>query len=160
MRKGEDRHQIGVEVFELLFPGDVATPRGLSVGDDAAGLGDRLAGAAQGGSPWQWTWTPEDPHGNGRRLTVDVSVRSLPAQGGTRVDAITARWVSSDRLDIDSAWAKVREHLERLHGRPDKEVGNVLKLVWRVSGGPMRLWAYRYRDMEGRNLLELVTKVG
>lgn len=160
MRKGEDRHQVGAEVFELLFPEGAPLVRGLALGSDAAEVEARLGPSTAGSSPYERTWAVDDPHGNQRRVVVSVAMRLALPLGRTRAEMVTARWLSADRLDIDSAWTKVREHLERLHGRPDKEVGNVLKLIWRVGPGPTRIVTCRYRDLEGNNLLELVTRNG
>lgn len=155
MRKGDDRHEVGADVFAWLFPAEGprgALVRGVALDDDAVAL-DAALGASEGG---RWTWRPTDPHGNGRRVVVEVQQRRGP--GGTAtVDQLAARFYSADRLDIDSAWTHVRAHLERHHGAPSREVGHVLKLVWPVAGGA-KLAGCRYRDEGGENVLELVLR--
>ncbi len=158
MRPGEDRHQVGAEVFGLLFPSEEPLVRGLAIGADAATAEAALGPATEGSGRWERVWTPEDPNARGRRVHVSVSVRTLAQAGGTLVDGVTVRWVSADRLDIDSAWARIKEHLDRQHGAPGRETGNVLKLVWTVGNGPARIVGCRFRDHDGNNLLELVTR--
>lgn len=155
MRKGEDRHEVGAEVFAWLFPPDSQRPgliRGVALDDDAAVLEASL-GPAEGG---RWTWCPSDASGNGRRVVLEVHQRRGP--GGTAtIDQVSARFYASTRLDVDSAWTPVRAHLERHHGAPARDVGQVLKLVWSVEGVG-RLSACRYQDERGESVLDLALR--
>lgn len=159
VRRGEDRHIVGAEVFELLFPEGAALVRGVGVGQPEADLAQRLGPPAPGEGPWERTLRPADPHGNDRRVVLQAQVRRTQGGGAAQVDGINARFLSADRTDIDSAWVLVRAHLEKHHGAPGKEVGNVLTLVWRPATGG-KVLAARYKDERGENVLELLTRLG
>lgn len=153
MRRGQDRHAVGEAVCALMFPDEAPTILGASLGSTVTALTERF-GEPSPGSPAVFAFPVEDPVDNKRVLEVRVFHR----QG--RVHILDGRFYSEDRMDVDSAYRTIRKHLKSAHGKPDKEMTGTLKFLYDVAGPPpCRTSICRYRDAEGRNVLEVSTKV-
>lgn len=149
MRRAQDRHETGQQILDHLFPEGAAVLRGVHVGAPLADLA--AAGFADEAGTWRYRIGLEDPKGYGREIVVSVQAR------GSVVGALTARFTSEHRLDHDAAYRLLKTHLAGAHGRPGREVTGVLTFLYDVAGGPVpaRIGICRYRDSEGRNLLEV-----
>lgn len=153
MRIGGDRHEVGEKVFQTLFPDGAGTLLGLKPGQDLPSIVAKLGPPAQGGSTSVWTWEVEDPHGSGRR--VELMIHLIQQRAVT----LTGRLWSRDRMDIDAAYRPIRAHLEKAHGAPGKEVGALLKLVWRHPGPPEHTTRIcRYKTEQGQDVMEVETR--
>lgn len=150
MRAGDDRFEIGERVFGALFPDGVGTPYGLSVGQTLDTITAALGPATRPGNPALWSVPVGDQHG--RRIEVSVHTTQL------RAGSIITRFYSTERLDIDSAYRLVREHLEKKHGPPGKEVGQVLAMVWKHPPNPFQAVTKisRFKDANQENVLQVL----
>ncbi|HMV69773.1 MAG TPA: hypothetical protein PKA64_23220 [Myxococcota bacterium] len=152
MRIGGDRHEVGERVFQTLFPAGAGTLLGLLPGQDLAAMVAKAGPPALGGATSTWRWELEDPHASGRRVEVAVHLINH------RASAITGRFWSRDRMDIDAAWRPIRAHLEAVHGPPGREVGAMLKLVWRSATPAHVTRICRFKDEQGQDVLEIDTR--
>jgi hypothetical protein len=154
MPRGKDRFAVGESVCSTLFPEGSGHLLGTRLGDELTELATRAEQAAGPGSPATFTFTVDDPEGKGRVLEL----RAFHQKG--RVNILDGRFYSTDRMDVDSAYRYIRKHLERAHGKPDKELTGVLKFLYDVeAAAPARTSICRYRDDEGRNVLEVATRL-
>jgi hypothetical protein len=154
MRRGEDRHELGPALQELIFPEGAGHVRGIKVGDDLASVVAREAREPElGQGRATYVFEVDDPNGVGRRLVVELLLQQQ------RVNNVTARFYSEDKIDVDAGHREVKRHLENLYGKPGREMTGVLKLVWEVGGGelPTRTSICHYRDGDGRALFEVRT---
>lgn len=154
MRAGADRFDVGADVLELLFPGGVPVPLGIALGTPLSEL-PPTAGWALSGGGQAASLEVADPPGNGRRLTVKVG------QALGRANALEIHFFSRDKMDVDAAWAKVRDHLDALHGKPSKEVTGVLTFVWTIQrvAYPTVARVSRFKNDQGDSVLGMVFKL-
>jgi hypothetical protein len=153
VRRGEDRHAIGAIALDLLFPERAATLGGIALGTPLTEVATRLGEGRVEGGTTVWERELEDPHGNGRQLTLRIG-----GQLG-RAHRLEARLFSRDKLDVDAAWREVKDHLDAALGAPEKQVTGVLTFVWKVPGAYAGLTqGSRYRDDQGRYVLDLATR--
>lgn len=154
MRPGEDRHEVGATVLELMFPGGVGHLRGIRVGEELAAVIEREGREPERGQGRAtFSYEVQDPNGAGRVLHIELLLQQ------TRVNNVTARFYSGDKIDVDAGNRLVRKHLEEKFGRPDREMTGVLKFVWSVGDAavPARTSVCHFRDGDGRALFEVRT---
>lgn len=152
MRAGSDRFELGEKVFSTLFPEGTGFLRGHRVGAEIGTLvaaeGPPTPGATS------WSFPLDDPFGNERRLTLTAQVV------GGRVTALSARLLSKDKLDLDSAWRLIKDHLDKNHGAAGKVVGQLLTFSWQHPGEvPSVTLASRFRNEQGENVLDVQTRL-
>ncbi len=154
MRAGADRFDVGADVLDLVFPDGTPSPLGVALGTPLAELPTPPAWTPSGGGS-QTSLDLADPPGNGRRLTVRVG------QALARANAIEVSFFSRDKMDVDAAWAKVRDHLDALHGKPAKEVTGLLTFVWTLQGTtfPTLARVSRFKNDQGESVLGMVFKL-
>lgn len=154
MRAGADRFDVGAEVLDLIFPEDAPVALGVALGTPLADLPSPPVWTAGGGGA-EAVLEVSDPPGNQRRLTVRVGAVLA------RANAIEVSFFSKDKMDIDAAWAKVRDHLERLHGKPGKEVTGLLTFVWTLKGAtfPTVGRVARFKNDQGESVLGIVFRL-
>ena len=82
-------------------------------------------------------------------------------QALARANAIEVSFFSRDKMDVDAAWAKVRDHLDALHGKPAKEVTGLLTFVWTLQGTtfPTLARVSRFKNDQGESVLGMVFKL-
>jgi hypothetical protein len=157
MRVGDDRQSLGERVFSLLFPEGASLIRGVAVGAERAVLTAAMGeGAAAQGVNLAWTFPVDDPHGSGRQVQV------VARMSGNRVNGLTARLVSRDRMDVDATWRLCKEQLDRAWGQPARQVGGALVLSWRHPASaperpfPSSTRGSRFQNEAKENVLELI----
>jgi hypothetical protein len=153
VRVGSDRFSVGDQVFDRWFPDEVPRIRGWRVGDEVAAL------VAAEGPPArredalaEWVFAVDDPGGNERRVVLWAQLIK------DRVVTLHARFTSRDRMDVDAAWRPIKDHLDKLHGQPAKQVSGLLKLVWTVADepNPTVISGCRFREDSGLQVLDVV----
>jgi hypothetical protein len=154
MRAGGDRFEIGEQVFQMLFPEGATSLLGIGLGVPVDTVTARYGQPSRPGNPAVWDLAVEDPGGQNRRIEVAVHISN------TRTGAVSARFYSRDRMDIDTAWRLVKEHLDRCHGAPAKEVGGVLAFVWThaVDNVAATTRGSRFKDQSLENALQIETR--
>lgn len=154
-RRGSDRFEVGDAVCDTLLPEEAGHLLGVKLGDGLDGVRARFGEPEPGDRAALYRFTLEDPFNNDRRVEVRLFHQNQ------RVHILDGRFYSNDRMDVDAAYRSVRKQLKAHHGRPGKEMTGVLKFVYEVEDGPApcRTTICRYRDSEGRNVLEVATKL-
>lgn len=154
MRRGQDRFVVGDTVRDLLFPTADGHLGGARLGDALAELADRLEQETGVSSPISFPLSVDDEPGHGRR----AELRVFHQKG--RINILDGRFYSGNRMDVDSAYRAIRRHLEKHHGKPDKELTGVLKFLFDVpAAAPARTSICRYKDDAGENVLEVSTRL-
>lgn len=154
MRRGQDRHELGQIVLDRMFPDGSPFLRGVQLGAELADVS-----AKEGVEPEirrdgaVFTYDIEDPLNSGRKLTLELLLIQ------TRVRALTMRFYSGDKIDVDAPYRLLRKHLNKHHGKPGKELTGVLKFIWQLSGSEFagNTAVCRYKNDEGIALLEVRT---
>ncbi len=152
MRLGADRGEVGAATFATWFGEGEGCPLGIAPGASMAVARAQLGESARAADGHEvYAFSVDDPAGNQRRLELHIRP-SASVVAGTR-----ARLISRDRMDLDAAWRPIKEHLDRVHGAPSREVGPVLVFAWRSREGFV-VRASRYRAENGDQLLEVLTE--
>ncbi|MFM2163098.1 MAG: hypothetical protein RLZZ383_2610 [Pseudomonadota bacterium] len=152
MRLGADRGEVGAATFATWFGEGEGCPLGVLPGASMAAARERWGEPVRlADGHHVYAFPVDDPAGNQRRLELHLR------PSGATVSGTRARLISRDRMDLDAAWRPIKEHLDRVHGAPAREVGPVLVFAWRSREGFV-VRASRYRADNGDQLLEVLTE--
>lgn len=139
MRPGQDRHDVGQEVADLILPGDGALPAGIVA---EGPLGAPLAAGNN------VELALDDPFDHGRRITAITSRSMLRGFSGA-----TIHFRSRNKLDVDAAYQGIRKRLG-VHGAPERAVGTHLVFRYALPGGGS-VSLSRYKDDDGFAVLHV-----
>jgi hypothetical protein len=139
-----------------MFPDKSGFIRGLQLGaelDDIVESEDAEPLRARDGATFDYD--VEDPRDSGRRLTLEVLLIQ------TRARALTFRFYSTNKIDVDAPYRLIRKLLDKAHGRPAKELSGVLKFIWTLRGSelPSTTSICRFKNDQGINVLEVRTSL-